>query len=268
MKKTEDITLKKTNIEINYEDWISDKNEITIVILHWWGGSSQSWLTVWELLFQSWFNVIVPDLPGFGKTKLEKVFDVEEYTTVVEEFIKELGLENIILWGHSNGWAISIKIANRWKVNIRRLVLNNSAWIRNDNKRSLKRKVLNSLTKIIKKIIYFIPSPIRRGLGWGYLRELFYRIIWWQDYLEAEKNPFLKQTYLNVIKADLSDELHKIKQDTLLIWWRNDTYTPLSDWMTMRNKIKFSKIIILENEKHWIHLTSPEKLVHTFLNNI
>jgi len=36
MKKTEDITLKKTNIEINYEDWIDEKNELTIVILHGW----------------------------------------------------------------------------------------------------------------------------------------------------------------------------------------------------------------------------------------
>lgn len=260
MLKTEDITLKKTNIEINYEDFIHPENTETIVILHGWGWNSQSWLVVWKLLFQSWFNVIIPDLPWFWKTKLDKSFDLDEYVNVVEEFIKELGLDNIILWWHSNWWAISIKIALKSKINISRLVLNNSAWIRNDNKRSLKRKIFNLLIKPFK-IFKKIP-------GFTKLREIFYRAIWSQDYLEAEKNPFMKETYLNMIKSDLSDVIKNIKQDTLLIWWKDDTYTPVSDWKYMRKHIRNSKIVVLENEKHWIHLTSPEKLVDTFLNNI
>lgn len=260
MKKTEDITLKKINLEINYEDWINEQNTVTIVILHGWWWSSQSWLEIWELLFQSWYNVIIPDLPWFWKTKLEKVFDLEEYAIVIEKFIKELWLKNIILWWHSNGWAISIKIANRWKVSISRLVLNNSAWIRNDIKRGTKRKII---WKIIK------PLKLFKNVPWfKKLREYFYKAIWWQDYLKAEQNPFLKQTYLNMISSDLSDEFEKIEIDTLLIWWREDTYTPLSDWLKMRNNIKKSKLVILDNEKHWIHLKSPEKLTNTFLNNI
>ena len=260
MIKSSNLKFKKTNLEINYEDFINPDNTETIVILHWWWWSSQSWLTVWEILLQNWFNVIIPDLPWFWKTKLEKTFDLDEYASVVEEFIKELWLNNIILWWHSNWWAISIKIASRKKINISRLILNNSAWIRNDNKRKIKRKILNFIInhlKFIKKI--FIYKKIRI---------LFYKIIWWQDYLNAEKNPFLKETYKNMIKSDLSDEIKNLKQHTLLIWWKNDTYTPLSDWIFMRNNIKNSKMVTLENEKHWIHLNSPEKLVNTFLNNI
>ena len=70
--------MQKTNLEINYEDWIDEDNENTIVILHWWGWSSQSWLSMWELLFQSWFNVIIPDLPWFWKTKLKKVISTTQ----------------------------------------------------------------------------------------------------------------------------------------------------------------------------------------------
>ena len=260
MLKTEDITLKKTNIEIHFEDWIDKKNSHTIVILHGWGGSSQSWLTVWDLLHKSWFNVIIPDLPGFWNTKLVKVFDLDEYASVIEAFIKELKLKNIILWWHSNGWAISIKIANRWKINIQRLILNNSAGIRNDSKRNIKRKILEYTTKPLK-ILKTIP-------GSNKVRSLFYKAIWSHDYLEAEKNPNLKKTYQNMISSDLKNEIKNISQDTLLIRWKNDTYTPITDGHYMRKHIKNSKLIILEKEKHWIHLTSPEKLVITFLNNI
>lgn len=271
MYNTEDLTLKKTNIEIHYEDFVDDANENTIVILHWWWWSSQSWLQVWELLFQSGFNVIIPDLPWFWKTAINHVFELDDYASVVEEFILELWLKNIILWWHSNGWAISIKLANRWKIDISRLILNNSAWIRNDRKRSLKRKILNNFSKTVKKILSIIP--VREKWEWWNnlikkLRKLFYRAIWGQDYLNAENNPYLKETYLNMIKSDLSDIIANIKQDTLLIRWQNDTYTPVTDWMFMRNHIINSKIIILEDEKHGIHLKSPEKLVNTFLNNI
>lgn len=271
MYKTEDLTLNRTKIEIHYEDFIEETNENTILILHWWWWNSQSWLQVWELLFQAWFNVIIPDLPGFWKTSINHVFELDDYVLVIEEFIHELWLKNIILWWHSNGGAISIKLANRWKIDISRLILNNSAWIRNDRKRNIKRKVLNKFTKIIKKLLTIIP-PRKNWETWNKfiktLRKLFYRAIWWQDYLNAENNPYLKETYLNMIKSDLSDSIASISQDTLLIRWQNDSYTPMSDWMYMRTKIVNSKIIILENEKHGIHLTSPEKLVNTFLNNI
>lgn len=264
MKQTKKNILKKSNLEIFYEDWFDKKNEYNIIILHWWWGSSQSWLEVWELLFDSWFNVFIPDLPWFWNTKLEKVIELDDYASIIEEFIIALWLKNIILWWHSNWWAISIKIANRWKIEISRLVLNNSAWIRNDKKRNIKRKILNNFTNIIKKII---PKN-SNNIYIKKIRSIFYKIIWWQDYLNAEKNSYLKQTYLNMIKSDLKEDIKKIKQNTLIIWWQKDTYTPLSDWYIIRNNIWNSKLIILENEKHWIHLKNPKKLVNTFLTNI
>jgi pimeloyl-ACP methyl ester carboxylesterase len=130
---------------------------------------------------------------------------------------------------------------------------------------------LNLLTLIVKKTIWIIPDFIKKYFKLNFfikMREYFYRAIWWQDYLNAEKNPFLKQTYLNIISSNLSDEFSKINQNTLLIWWRKDTYTPLSDWIKMKNNIKNSKIIIIDNEKHGIHIKNPESLVNTFLNNI
>jgi pimeloyl-ACP methyl ester carboxylesterase len=101
-----------------------------------------------------------------------------------------------------------------------------------------------------------------------FVRKVFYKIIWWHDYLEAEKNPYLKQTYLNMINSDLKDEIKKINLKTFLIWWEKDTYTPLSDWNFMSKNIKNSHFIILKNQTHWIHLKNPELLSNTFLDLI
>lgn len=253
--------LELWKLKINYKEfWKKDSNFWSILILHWWGGKSDSWVEVAEKLSEKWFRVIIPDLPWFWKTDITKVYNLSDYAQVIEEFVKKLKLENIILWWHSNWWAISIMLENRWKIKIERLVLNNSAWIRNDKKRSLKRELFKKLLKnfkFLKKIFIFKK-----------IRILFYKAIWWHDYLNAEKSPFLKQTYLNMISSDLQEKIKNIKLDTLLIWWELDTYTPRSDWMFMRNNIQNSKLVVLDNETHWIHIKNPKRLVETFLENI
>jgi pimeloyl-ACP methyl ester carboxylesterase len=45
-KKENRFTPKKTNLEINYEEFYDKENTNIIVILHGWGGSSMSWLVV------------------------------------------------------------------------------------------------------------------------------------------------------------------------------------------------------------------------------
>lgn len=254
--------------KINYKIYESTKNVVDILIIHWWWGKSDSWTDVADILFEKWYNVIVPDLPWFWKTEITKVYTLNDYAQTLEEFCKKLKLEQCVVWGHSNGGAISITMAQRKKIHIERLVLNNSAGIRRDEKRNVKRKILHSLTQIIKKIIPNInKNSWKKGL-FSKIRNLFYRIIWWQDYLEAEKNPFLKQTYLHMIGSDLQENIKNIELDTLLIRGEKDTYTPVSDAHIMRKTITNSKLIVLENETHGIHLKNPELLVQTFIDNI
>jgi len=264
--------IKINKKELSYEIFESKQDDSdTILILHGWQGASSSWTEIGDLLNQAWYNVIIPDIPCASKnTNCSEIFNLDDYAELIEKFIydlknkhKGINFDKLILWGHSNWWAISIKLANRKNIKILRLVLNNSAWIRNDKKRSFKRKILKLITSPL--------APLLTGEGNRWLkklRELFYRAIWWQDYLKAEQNPNLKQTYLNMISSDLKEEIKQINLFTLLIWWELDTYTPVSDAYCIRDNIKKSKLIILDKETHWIHLKNPERLAETFLQNI
>lgn len=245
---------------INYKVFSWDENNYSILILHWWGGKSDSWEEVSKQLSAKWPNIIVPDLPGFWKSEIISTYTLNDYAKIVEEFVKSIKLDNFILMWHSNGGAISIKIINRWYIKPLSLILNNSAWIRNDKKRSFKRKVLNKTASVLK--------PLNKIKLINKIRPLLYRAIWSQDYLKSEENPYLKETYKNMISSDLKNEISKIVLNTLLIWWENDTYTPVSDAYHMRENIKNSKLIILDNEKHWIHLQNPDRLTETIINNI
>lgn len=248
------------DISLSYKYKKSKDHKYSILILHGWWWSSDSWVEVWNMLFEKWYDVIMLDLPGFWWTILEKVFTLDDYAKVVEDFIEILKLKDFILLWHSNGWAISIRLLNRWNIKPKKLILNNSAWIRQKPSLSFKRISLKYLS-LPFKVFKFIP-------GYNALRRLFYRAIWAHDYINSEHNQFLNGTFKNMINTDLKNELLNIKIKTLIIWWENDAYTPVLDWYLMKKKIKGSKLVVLDNERHGIHLQNPKRLVETIIDNI
>ena len=238
-----------------------NKKNTPFLILHWWGWSSKSWEQVASLLSDKFF-VVIPDIPCASKlVDCERTYTLDDYSKLVKNFIEDMELKDFVLLWHSNGGAIATKlVVNYPELKVKKLILNNSAWIRKDVKRSRKRKILNFVSKLVKPIF---------SLPWMWkIRVLFYKLIWWQDYLDAEKNPNKKQTYLNMINEDLQNVFPLVKKDTLLIRWQNDTYTPLEDGKKIHNLIIDSKLVIIENVRHGIHLQNPNALVEVILDNL
>lgn len=58
------------------------------------------------------FNVVIPDLPGFGRSQpLSGKHDISGYTRWLEEFVQALQLQNAVLLGHSFGTIVSASAA-------------------------------------------------------------------------------------------------------------------------------------------------------------
>ena len=69
-----------------------------ILILHGWGGSSDSWISVQEILAKEGFKIIVPDFPGFGKSETPfEPWGVREYSNFVLNLTKILELQKFFL---------------------------------------------------------------------------------------------------------------------------------------------------------------------------
>lgn len=255
--KEKNITLWDQKVFYKHFDAIESKWDI--LILHWWWGKSDSWKSVAEILYQNQYSVYVPDLPGFWKTPIEKVYTLELYAELIENFLGQLWLEPVLLLWHSNGGAISATVASRCNRKVKKLILNNSAWVRANMKRRVKRYVMKPFVFVFK-CFSFLPFYEK-------LRRIIYSIIWWGDYVNAEKeNLFLKSTYLNMIGNDITKTFHNIKLPTHLIWGKTDTFTPLSDASYIRFNIKDSTMEVIEGQWHSIHLSSPIVLAKHILD--
>lgn len=236
------------------------ENNKNLLILHWWWWNSNSWLEFANIIVEKWYNVYVPDLPWFWETKLKNIYTLDNYAFFVEEIVKKLSLNDFILMWHSNWWAISIKLLNRWNLKIQKLVLNNSAWVRITKKMTFKRKAFKLLSNIFK--------PLKNIPWFQMLTILFYKILRNHDYINSLKVPFLTETYKNMIWEDLQDIMKNINVETLLLRWEKDHLTPLEYWKIINKNIKNSKMIVIEGEWHSIQLKNVWKLMKAFLDNV
>jgi len=84
-----------------------EKSRPSILMIHGAGQSSLTWeYQVDELKKQSKFNLIILDLPGHGKSEGSGLSSIREYSGFIKDFTDTLGLENLILVGHSMGGGI------------------------------------------------------------------------------------------------------------------------------------------------------------------
>lgn len=226
----------------------------TIVFLHGWDNSSEVFRPL-SYYLKNDFSIYAPDLPGFGKSSIEKPMVLKDYADFVCKFLKDNEIEKPIIIGHSFGGAIAAKLAILYPEIMSKLILVGASAIREPN---LKLKLTEKSAKIIKN---FLPKKVRQFI-------LKFLELNNSDYARIE-NPFLKETFKIVIKENLASELSLIKVPTIVIWGEKDTETPLKEGELIARLIPNAKLSIVKNAGHHVFLEKPDefiKLIKEFIS--
>lgn len=215
-----------------------------VILLHGWGCSNEIFRDIQQVLSQS-YTTYNFDFPGFGTSdEPDTVWGVEEYTRMVEQFVKDNNITNPSLMGHSFGGRVSIVYASRNEAE--RVVLVDAAGIK--PKRPLKYywkvytfKTLKWLctTFLPKAKARAIIDKRRKGAGSS-------------DYNNA--SPMMRAILSKVVNEDLTHLLPKITAPTLLFWGNMDTATPLSDAKTMERLIPDAGLVVAHGTGHFSFL--------------
>lgn len=244
------------NLEIYYKETEINnfrfKNK-TILILHGWGSRSDNWREILELFEKKNLKVFIPDLPGFGKSNKPPLpWTMEDYIYFVEEFVKQLNIDNFYLLGHSFGGSLAVGYSLKNQNKIKKLFLVGASCIR---KKTFKKTVLFFISKIFKPLS-FVPL----------FKKVFYKFVVKSDYLSTKG--FMKKTYLNIIKKDLSEDLEKIIVPTFIIWGEKDRITSLRQGEIINSKIKNSKIAVIKEVGHNIHRELPKEFSEKIISQL
>ena len=229
----------------------------TVLLLHGWGDSSKGWAAFQAELAKA-YDVIAVDLPGFGGTAApEGAWGLDDYAAFVRDFLKKIRVEAYAVVAHSNGGAIAIRGLASDVLHTERLVLLDSAGIRNVYKG--RTKVLRMLTKTGKLLTMPLPHNVKKRL-----RRKVYKTVG-SDMLVVER---LQDTFKKVVTDDVQADAAKLDLPTLLIYGEDDMATPLYYARILHSLINGSTLETVAGAGHFVHLDKPEvvrKLVEDFL---
>jgi len=232
-----------------------------LLILHGWGGSSDSWIGVQEILAKQGYKVICPDFPGFGKSFIPpEIWGIDDYTKWLSDFVISQNFKKFFLLGHSFGGRIAIRFAKDCPEKLKGLILCDSAGIK--PKLGVKTRITFFIARIGNAI--FTSKPLIRFKDTA--RNLFYIFLRHRDYAKAEGT--MKEIIKKVLEEDLLPDLSKIKTKTLIIWGKEDKIVPVNQAHIFKEKIPDSKLEIIPKVGHSPHLEVPEKLFEILLKFI
>ncbi|QQS19804.1 alpha/beta hydrolase [Candidatus Saccharibacteria bacterium] len=219
-----------------------------LLVLHGWGDSSASWQTFAAKLAKN-YDVVVPDLPGFGLTEAPpEAWNLTDYATFVRDFLQKIGVKPYAVMGHSNGGAIAIRGVGRGLFQAEKLVLLASAGVRSSNSATAYR--------VIAKVGKAITAPLPKRVTSKLRRKLYETA--GSDLLVAEH---MQETFKKIVRDDVRADAAYISTPTLLLYGAADEQTPVKLGEQLNHDIDGSSLRILNGAGHFIHLDAPEEVV-------
>ncbi len=235
----------------------------TLLCLHGWGGSSESFTELRAALNNTDIRIFTPDLPGFGnEPEPTKPYSVDDYGDWVERYIQAHIEGPFLLLGHSHGGRIAMKLAARQTLPIQHLYLCAAAGIRHP--RHIKRLIGLTLAKGGKALLSLPLINKLEPLG----KKLLYKLVRVHDYEKASE--VMRQTLIKVSREDLRPLLKEIRVETDIFWGKNDTMTPFSDALIMEKEISRSTLHAFDGIRHRVHRDKAEEIarvIRTTLSN-
>lgn len=249
----------KNNIYYRVNDF--QPGRLALIFIHGLSGSSSAWLE-YEKKFKNKYNLLFLDIRGHGKSaKLKNYndYEIRKFSEDIYNLIVHLNIEKPILISHSFGTFITLEFLTKYQNLVSSSVfLSPSFCVNNNGPARIVKLFVESFSNIFdiipfyKKIGNHIDYSKYINTGDWNIRRMF------ADIRNTSLRVFfycLNQSY----KFDRKDFLNEINIPVLIMHGKNDTIFPVETSIIMHEKMKNSKLILLDNADHIIVLNNfPE----------
>lgn len=242
--------------------YLKEGNGENVLVLQGWGTEIELYSAVIAQLSKK-YTVYAPDFAGFGKSdEPPEPWSIDDYADFVIKFCKETGIDGAILFGHSFGCRVIIKLLSREScpVKVERAILTGAAGIKPVQSESAKKKA-----SAYQRGKAFLSTPVMKKLFPNALEKLRSKH-GSADYRAA--SPMMRQVLVKTVNEDLSHLLPLVKQEVLLIWGRNDDATPIADGERMEREMPDAGLAVIENAGHFAFIEQQNlflRIVSSFL---
>lgn len=226
-----------------------------VILLHGYQGSWGLWQQTMAYL-GAFYRTYAMDFWGFGEsgTRLG-TFEVKDFTSLVNQFMEQLGIAQAPLVGHSMGGTVSLMTALQYPERVQKVVVVGSP--------------------IVGSSLFFFPKVFGyRPVGWVMYHNLwvyksFYRLLApvyskdrnWAEMMDRDVSRTTLEAFFASIgslrRTDLRPNLGQINIPVLGMYGAKDIVVSPKQWKPLQEGCARARIEYFPNAGHFIMLDEP-----------
>ncbi|MBN2148582.1 MAG: alpha/beta hydrolase [Anaerolineales bacterium] len=230
-----------------------------VILLHGWLGSWGLWQETMSYLGR-YYRAYALDFWGFGESgKKRDSYAVQDFVSLVDQFMEQLGINQAPLVGHSMGGTVSLSVAIQYPSRVRKVVVIGSPIVGSS---------LNFLLKWFGR--RWIAFVVYNNM-WAF--RLFYRLLGplysrdrcWPEMMDRDLSKTTLESFLLSIaslrRTDLRPALHQIKVPAMGVYGARDIVVHPGQWKPMLEGIPHARIERWPQSGHFVMLDEPSKFM-------
>ncbi len=241
-----------------------------ILLLHGFGASLQAW-DDWAPALEKNLRVLRIDIPGFGLSGPAVNQDYSDAADVarVIAVMDQLGVQQVIVAGHSMGGRIAWNLAAAHPERVSQLVLISPDGFPDPNAKSDKTYEVPALLGLLP---YSLPKWALRmgGVAPAFADDSQLTPQMMQRYHDMMLAPGVRTALLDRMRqtrnSDPVSRLQSIKVPTLLIWGEKDAFIPVSNAQDYLKAMPQATLVTLPGVGHVLHEEAPQASVQAVLD--
>lgn len=235
-----------------------------LIILHGLFGSLDNWQTHAKKLAE-YFQVILVDQRNHGHSEWSDAFSYDLMAKDLHELVTDLGLQHLMLLGHSMGGKTVMRYAQLYPKGIDKLIVADmgvKAYPPHhedilDGLHHVDLHVVKTRGEVERILEPYVPVTgtrqfLMKNLYWKDPKQLAWRM----------NIPVLEQQMNRILEALPDDE---VLIQTLFIRGALSNYITDEDLPELENQFPDSTVITLEGAGHWVHAEAPEAFLNAVL---
>lgn len=216
------------------------------------------------LLFKDHCKVLVPDLPGFGKSGVEPNINMAAMAREVKNLLDALQIETCVMLGHSMGGYVSLEFAHQFPQKLKGLGLIHSTALADTEERKAKRD----------QVVQFIRSHGKEAYVKNFIPGLFKESNRQEAYVAKAIQEAMAAPEEGMIAAalgmkDRKDHREYLVQTELPVFFGIGVYDeliPKEAMLNLESLCQQAEICLLENSGHMAMQEEPNVLAEAILN--
>jgi len=264
----------RKNIEVEGHNiaYLESKNSSkkTLILIHGLNDEKETWLMMASAL-KNRYHLIIIDLLGSGESDIAMDFEYTMHNQadflekVIAKMMKEKGIDSFSLAGHSMGGLI-VLLADR--LPIKKFILIDTMGIH---------VKLTKMQKEAQKVddinqLFFLNISTKEHFREA-MKMTMYKPLYMPNFmiehilatktprLQFERKKFFYVVDENMIPRDnLEKEISQIKQDTLIVWGKEELGIDVASAYKMHELIENSTLKVYEQCRHYPQIDKPKKL--------